>query len=143
MPTRSEINIAPPQPQQPVQNPANVDLEQGRIEPTLKANKISSRLPKTREQRENKLLRTLTRTAGLSTSNLRRGPSSVAPLSPPSEAIKEEDDMGLQPLDPKEGEHVGGRQEERTTPPQHYFPDDARSAITEHEQKGDLDGDWI
>jgi aquaglyceroporin related protein len=145
VPTRSEIKLAPPAAEQPVQDPVNVDLEQGRIEPTLKVNKISSQLQNTREQRENNLLRTFSRTGRPPASNLGRGPSSVAgPLSPASEAIIEEEDLGLQPLDPKEGDQVGEvNQEEQMAPEQHWYPDDAASAVTEHEQDGDLDGDWI
>jgi aquaglyceroporin related protein len=144
VPTRSEINLAPPQPQQ-VQDLANVDLEQGRIQPTLNVNKISSQLQNTREERENNILRTFSRTGGPPVSNLGRAPSSVAaPLSPPSEAIEEEDeDLGLQPLEPKEDQAGSARQGEQTTPTQHWYPDDAASAVTEHEQEGDLDGDYI
>ena len=145
VPTRSEINLAPPQSQQPIQGPANVDLEQGRIQPTLHVNKISSQLQNTREQRENDLLRTFSRTGGPPVSNLRRNPSSVAaPLSPPSEAIEEEADLGLQSLDSKEQEQADGEiKDEQTTVPQHWYPDDAASAVTEHEQEGDLDGNYI
>jgi aquaglyceroporin related protein len=144
IPTRSELNLAPAQAEQPVQDPANVDLEQGRIEPTLKVTKISSQLQNTREQRENNLLRTLSRTGGPPVSNLGRHPSSVAaPLSPSSEVIEEEEDLGLQPLDPKDQQPDKGQQEEQTTTPQHWYPDDAASAVTEHEQEGDLDGDYI
>jgi aquaglyceroporin related protein len=145
VPARSEINLAPPQSQQPVQDPANVDLEQGRIQPILNVNKISSQLQNTREQRENNLLRTFSRTGGPPVSNLRHNSSSVAaPLSPPSEAIEEEADLGLQPLDSKEQEQYGEeRKDEQTTAPQHWYPDDAASAVTEHEQEGDLDGDYI
>lgn len=147
VPTRSEINLAPPAAQKSIQDSANVDLEQGRIEPTLKVNRISSQLANTREQRENNLLRTLSRTEVPPISNLGRGPSSIAPapLSPASEAIEEEEekeeDLGLQPLDPRDEQTDEGKQEQQAL--QNWYPDDAASAITEHEQEGDLDGDYL
>lgn len=147
VPTRSEINLQQPAAEQPVQDPANFDLEQGRIEPTLKLNKISSQLQSTREQRENNLLRTFSKREGPPASNLGRGRSSIAgPLSPTSQAIQEDDNLGLQPLNSVREEQAGEvRPEEQMTTPQHeaWYPDDAASAITEHEQEGDLDGDFI
>ena len=146
VPTRSEINLAPPPAEQlSVHVPVNDDLEQGRIVPTLNVNKISSQLQNTREQRENNLLRTFSRRDGPPVSNLGRDPSIIpGPLSPPSEAIVEEEDLGLQPLDSvKEEEPDLVKQEDHTAPDNHWFPDDAASAITEHEQDGDLDGDFI
>ena len=148
MPTRSEINLTQPvAAEQPAQDPANlnVDLEQGRIEPTLRVNKISSQLQNTRQQRENNLLRTFSRREGPPGANLGKGPSSVAgPLSSGGQAILEED-LGLQPLDSVQEEHSEVKVEKQTRPPQHepWYSDDAASATTEHEQEGDLDGDFI
>jgi aquaglyceroporin related protein len=154
VPTRSEINLQnfqSPAAGQPVQDPANVDLEQGRIEPTLKLGKISSQIQNIREQRENNLLRTFSRAdgpraEGPPVSNLGRIPSGIAgPLSPTSEAIQEEeDDLGLQPLESVQEEQPGRmKPEEEMNHSPHWYPDDAASAITEHEQEGDLDGDLM
>jgi aquaglyceroporin related protein len=143
VPTRSEINLQQAaEPEQP-QDSANVDLEQGRIEPTLRVDKISSQLQNTREQRENNLLRTFTRREGRpSGTNLGRAPSSVArPLSPSSQVIQEEDDLGLQPLDSVQEEQTKlGTEEQKPQQHEAWYSDDA---ITEHEQEGDLDGDFI
>ena len=145
VPTRSELMAGQVQPatEQPEQDPANEDLEQGRIEPTLRVDKISSQLQNTREQRENSLLRTLSRTGLSPLSNLRRDSSSVAgPFSPTSEAIEEEEDTGFrQPVDLKEEHPNLDQQDNRAFPAPHWYPDDAASAITEQAQEGDLDGD--
>jgi aquaglyceroporin related protein len=55
VPTKSELKLQIPEPQK--QDPANVDLEQGRVEPTLRLGRISSQLQSARQQRENRLLR--------------------------------------------------------------------------------------
>lgn len=144
VPTRSELKVQPAPAEQRQQDP--VDLEQGRIEPTLRVTKISSQLQNARQTREDNLLRDYsrrTRAGTISGSVLGRHASSIAPpLSPQSEAVEEED-LGMGPLAQQgsiQAEHGFSVQQPGM---QHWYPDDAASAITEKEEDGDLDGDYL
>jgi aquaglyceroporin related protein len=159
IPTRSELKIQIPEAEGRRQDPENVDLEQGRVEPTLNLGKITSQLQNARQDRENRFIQgNLQRTGtGFSPASplARRqthASSHVEPFSPGSHAIEEEEeeDLGLakprpndlapvpeQPLDPVPGQ---GNQPEGE---QGWYPDDAASAMTEKLGADDLDGDWI
>ena len=95
VPTKSELKLQIPEAQK--EDPANLDLEQGRVEPTLRLGRISSQLQSTRQQRENRLLQTYNGAPPSATSPMGRPTSNIAgPLSPQSQAIEEEEeDLGL------------------------------------------------
>ena len=145
VPSKSELKLQIPETQKP--DPENVDLEQGRVEPTLRLGRISSQLQSARQQRENRLLQTYNEAPLSATSPIGRQTSSIAgPMSPQSQAIEEEEeDLGLghrlsdhlPPVQEQPGP-IGDAQQG-----QHWYPDDAASIVTEKEHDGDLDGDWI
>jgi aquaglyceroporin related protein len=146
VPTKSELRVDIP-PQQK-QDPANVDLEQGRIQPTLRVDKISSDLQNARQRREDQLLRTYSRTGQSLNPPLRQNSSNFgAPFSPSSQAInEEEEDLGLA----RPGEEAVAPEEPAAAQPvapgqlrPDWYPDDASDAATEHEAHDTLDGDWI
>jgi aquaglyceroporin related protein len=150
VPTRSELKLQIPAAEAQKQDPENVDLEQGRVEPTLRLNRISSQLQSTRQQRENRLLQTYSRNGMSAVSPIGRQTSSIAtPLSPQSQAIQEEEeDLGLAHLRsgdqlPTVQEQPGNLATEGDQQPPNYYPDDAASLATVKEGEGDLDGDWI
>jgi aquaglyceroporin related protein, other eukaryote len=145
VPTKSELKLQIPEARK--QDPANVDLEHGRVEPTLRLGKISSQLQSARQQRENRLLQTYNEAPLSATSPIGRQTSSITgPLSPQSQAIEEEEeDVGLghrlsDHLPPVQ-EQPGPTKESQAQ--QYWYPDDAASIVTEKEHDGDLDGDWI
>lgn len=142
VPTRSELKA----PDNQRQDEPNLDLEQGRVEPTLRVDKISSQLQTTRQARENRLVQQITRTGAPSLPNIPsvvgKKTSNIGPLSPQSEAIEEEEDLGLaHPSLPPQPSQPSAAQVQPDA--SHWYPDDASIAATEHEQDGDLDGDWI
>jgi len=146
VPSKSELKLQIPEAQKP--DPENVDLEQGRVEPTLRLGRISSQLQSARQQRENRLLQTYNGPPFSATSPIWRQTSSIAgPMSPQSQAIEEEEeDLGLghrlsDHLPPVQEQpcSIGDAQQGQ----QHWYPDDAASIVTEKEHDGDLDGDWI
>ncbi|TVY68861.1 putative membrane protein [Lachnellula suecica] len=146
VPTKSEIRAE--EPAQEKQDPANVDLEQGRVEPTLRVDKISSQLQNARKRREDRLLQTYSRTGPSAVSPLRIKTSNLrASLSPVSQAIEEEDiglglaNLGEEPVVPEHLQSPTAQVPDRTRPD--WYPDNASSADTEHEQDDTLDGDWI
>lgn len=150
VPTKSEIKAEIEAPQK--QDPANVDLEQGRVEqgrvePTLRVDRISSHLQNARKRREGQLLQTYDRTGSLPVSPLKPRTSNYStfdrPLSTVSQAIEEEeDDLGLaKPSDePVIPEQQGTAQPPQSSRPD-WYPDDASDAATEHEAEDVLDGD--
>ncbi|KAH6705113.1 aquaporin-like protein [Leptodontidium sp. MPI-SDFR-AT-0119] len=146
VPTRSELKVQIPDAEQQRQDAANVDLEQGRVEATLNLNKLSPQLQLARQQRENRLVGTLNRSNTLSpTSPIVRQQSTTQAHSPRppsihSQVIEEEGE--------EEGEEDTNTRRPRPSDlepvPEQAFPEwDATSAITEKEEEGDLDGDWI
>jgi aquaglyceroporin related protein len=149
VPTRSELKLQIPAADAQKQDPANADLEQGSVEPTLRLNRISTQLQSARQERENRLLRTYSRTGPSAVSPIGRTTSSIAgPLSPQSQAIEEEEEEDLGLAHPRLSEHLPPVQEQpgvkdQAQQPPHWYPDDAASVMTEKEQDGDLDGDWI
>ena len=144
VPTKSELKLQIPEPQK--QDPADVDLEQGRVEPTLRLGRISSQLQSARQQRENRLLRSYNAAPLSAASPVGRQTSSIAgPMSPQSQAVEEEEDLGLGhrlsdhlPLVQEQSGLMGEAQQGL-----HWYPDDAASVVTEKEHDEDLDGDWI
>ncbi|KAH6674875.1 aquaporin-like protein [Halenospora varia] len=138
VPTRSELRIDIPAAEAAKLDQENLDLEQGRIEPTLRVNRVSSQLENARQARENRLLRTLSRSSRSPMSPAGRLSNLGRTFTPASQAIEEESDVGLQ----KPGEFPAYEEADGDTRPD-WYPDDASSAATEHEQEGDLDGDWI
>jgi len=52
VPTRSELKLQIPTAEAQKQDPANADLERGRVEPTLRLNRISAQLQSLRQERE-------------------------------------------------------------------------------------------
>jgi aquaglyceroporin related protein len=145
IPTRSEINAAQQAP--PL---ADIDLESGRIEPTLKLNRISTQLQNSRQQRENNLLEA----HGLVSPGGQQGLSNTEPLTAPSQVIEEEpephktDEEDLaSPEHPLgrplsfDGVHSHTSQVDRF--PSFGYPDDATSEVTQTPGVEDLDGDWI
>jgi aquaglyceroporin related protein len=149
MPTKSELKIQIPEVERQKQDAAQEDLEQGRVQPTLRVDKITSQLQSTRAQRENRLVQTFSRTTQPPSafSPIGRQTSSIAgPLSPPSEVLEEEDIGAARPNDLEPVPELPSRVPSRVQfeeSHQGWYPDDAASAITEHEGEGDLDGDWI
>ncbi|KAF7959663.1 hypothetical protein EAE96_001278 [Botrytis aclada] len=154
IPSRTEINMAQQQQQQP-QTQADVDLEQGRIEPTLKLSRISTALQNARQQRENNLMEA----HGLvSPTTLQTTPSRQQPLTAPSQVIEEED-----LADKPTNTDTTSPERPPTRPPlsfdgrpsqtsQHSqnepFPnlsdhDDQGSVTTEVAGPDDLDGEWV
>ncbi|KAG4026367.1 hypothetical protein MFRU_041g00120 [Monilinia fructicola] len=155
IPTRTEIDLAQQQQQQQPQNQAGVDLEQGRIEPTLKLSRISTALQNARQQRESNLMEV----HGLvSPTNLQGTASRQEPLTAPSQVIEEEpSETHMKNTDTTSPERS------QTRPPlsfdgrpsqtsQHSqidpFPslsdnDDQGSVATEVAGEDDLDGEWI
>lgn len=155
IPTRTEINMAQQQQQQP-QSQADVDLEQGRIEPTLKLSRISTALQNARQQRENNLMEA----HGLvSPTNLQSTTSRQGPLTVPSQVIVDEE-----PADKPTNADTTSPERPQTRPPLSFdgrgpsqtshnsqidpFPslsdhDDQASVTTEVADEGDLDGEWI
>lgn len=127
VPTRKEVNVQIPE-HQAAQDQENADIEQGRVEPTLNLGKITSQLQNERARRENRLLE-------LYDSRLQAPPTtqqqSQQPLSPGSQAIADDSDIGL------------SRSHQGDQPPYNWLPDDASSIATEKEDLDDLDGDWI
>ena len=142
VPTRSELKVQIPDAEQQRQDAANVDLEQGRVEATLNLNKLSPQLQLARQQRENRLVETLNRPYTLSpTSPLVRQHSTNQAHSPRPPSINSQ-------VIEEEGEEDNGGRRQRPSDlepvPEQAFPEwDATSAITEKEEEGDLDGDWI
>lgn len=157
VPTRSELNLQIPNAEQRRQDPANVDLEQGRLDPTLKLGKVTSQLQNAREDRENRFLagnlqRTGTGLSPMSPSSARRQTSNLPePFNPSSHAIEEEDeeDLGLAKLQPSEAgplpgqEHLPPVPEQTAAENQGWYPDDAASVVTEKAGDDDLDGDYL
>ncbi|TEY39398.1 hypothetical protein BOTCAL_0459g00040 [Botryotinia calthae] len=156
VPSRTEINMAQQQQQQQQpQNQADVDLEQGRIEPTLKLSRISTALQNARQQRENNLMEA----HGLvSPTNLQTTASRQEPLTDPSQVIEEEDladkptntdttSPERPPIRPPlsfDGRPSQTSQNSQNEP----FPtlsdhDDQESLATEVASPDDLDGEWI
>lgn len=124
------------------------DLEQGRTEPTMRLGRMSSQL-QDRQRRENRILQSLSRndstysrTGSLQHSVSAHSPVSPAgthvnqPFSPISQGIKE-DDGGLTKLNDIP-EIEGGTQ---TPEGEDWYPDDAASAKTEHEEAGNWEGE--
>jgi aquaglyceroporin related protein len=102
MPTKKELKIQIPEVEPQKQDAAQEDLEQGRVQPTLRVDKITSQLESTRAQRENQLVQILSRTTQPPSafSPIGRQTSSIAsPLSPPSELLEEEDIGVVRPSD--------------------------------------------
>jgi len=140
VPTRSEVQ----QSQDQRQGRPDADLEQGRIEPTLRVDKISSQLQSTRQNRENQLFQTYSRRGGPGAPSLGRTTSNVPPLSYPSVPENGEDDIG--PMPPLDEEHPvspgglspGGRGRLRPSE-ERWYPDDAASIATAHEEDGYFD----
>ncbi|KAB8296282.1 hypothetical protein EYC80_009055 [Monilinia laxa] len=155
IPTRTEIDMAQQQQQQQPQNQAGIDLEQGRIEPTLKLSRISTALQNARQQRENNLMEV----HGLvSPTNLQSSASRQEPLTAPSQVIEEEpSETTMKNTDTTSPERS------QTRPPLSFdgrpsqtsqrsqidpFPslsdnDDQASVATEVAGEDDLDGEWI
>ncbi|RAL64855.1 hypothetical protein DID88_001451 [Monilinia fructigena] len=155
IPTRTEIDMAQQQQQQQPQNQAGIDLEQGRIEPTLKLSRISTALQNARQQRENNLLEV----HGLvSPTNLQSTASRQEPLTAPSQVIKEEPSET-----PMKNTDTTSPERSQSRPPLSFdgrpsqtsqnsqidpFPslsdnDDQASLATEVAGEDDLDGEWI
>ena len=109
---------------------------------SLNLNKLSPQLQLARQQRENRLVETLNRTYTLSpTSPLVRQHSTNQAQSPRPPSINSQ-------VIEEEGEEDNGGRRQRPSDlepvPEQAFPEwDATSAITEKEEEGDLDGDWI
>jgi aquaglyceroporin related protein len=143
VPTRSEAAEQP----QDLEQGENGDLEQGRIEPTLRLNKISSQLQNARQNRENQLLSTYSRKGGQGTSNIGVPASDGAPLSPTSDVIAEGegedlDDLDHFPsLDDRQGAPSTGSQARKRPSREEWYPSGAFSAPTVHDDDGYLDGD--
>lgn len=155
IPTRTEINIAQQQQQQQQeqqpQSQAEVDLEQGRIEPTLKLSRISTALQNARQQRENNLMEAHGLVPPMNTF------SRQEPLTAPSQVIEEEpgdkpmiNDNTSYPTRPPLSSD--GRPSQRSQQSQHSqiepFPNlsdhgDQASLATEVAGEDDLDGDWV
>ena len=146
VPTKSELKLQIPELQK--QDPADADLEQGRVEPTLRLGRISSQLQSARQQRENRLLRSYNGAPLSAASPVGRQTSSIAgPMSPQSQAVEEEEDLGLG-LGHRLSDHLPPVQEQpglmgEAQQGLHWYPDDAASIVTEKEHDGDLDSDWI
>ncbi|KAM3084623.1 Aquaporin-4 [Clarireedia jacksonii] len=145
IPTRSEVNAA-----QQAPPPADVDLEAGRIEPTLKLNRISTQLQNARQQREKNLLEA----HGLASPSTQQGLSNAEPLTAPSQVIEEEPELHKtddgdvtppeRPLDrPASFDGVRSHNSQVDRFPSFGYPDDAASEATQTPGDGDLDGDWI
>jgi aquaglyceroporin related protein len=148
VPTRSEIKLRIPEAEAQKQDPSNVDLEPGRVEPTLRLNRISSQLQAARQQRENRLLQIYSRTGPSALSPIGGQTSSIATaVSPQSHAIQEEEeDVDLSQV--RSGDQLPTAQDQpgksdETEQPPNWYPDDAASIATETGEEGDLDGDWI
>lgn len=62
MATKMELKIQIPEVERQKRDAAHEDLEQGRVQPTLRVDKITSQLQSTRAQREKQLVQTLSRT---------------------------------------------------------------------------------
>ena len=174
VPTKSELRIqVPEQQQQQQQDEENLDLEQGRIEPTLKLNRVTTQLQNAREQRENRLMQTFSRNDTFSPTSLRRPSLAEGSIVPSNEVMesgrRESEDIGLIPL---ASSQQGGQQQylpslaespdaennikhdenheedvgvgENSQKVEHHYPDDAASAITEKEDGDELgEGGWI
>ncbi|KAF4610411.1 hypothetical protein G7Y89_g15708 [Cudoniella acicularis] len=142
IPTRSELKLDIPAAQR-AEEQANMDLEQGRIEPTLRLHRISTQLQNARQQRENRLLQTFSKTSGPAYSPIspigQRTSNIGLTFSPVSPPIAEENDLGLS----KPSEFPPLEEEPDAPARPDWYLDDASSAATEHEQDGDLDGEWI
>jgi aquaglyceroporin related protein, other eukaryote len=142
VPSQTEI---PEQPQDPGPDLGNVDVELGRIEPTLRLGKISSQLQNARQNRENQLVRSYSRKGEHAASNLGPTTSGVIPLSPPSEVIDEsEDSEDFGPFPSLEGRQrvfsSGGQRRKRPSR-EGWYPDNAYSITTEPDEHGYSDGD--
>lgn len=147
VPSRSELKIQIPAEEQRRQD-ANTDLEQGRVEPTLKLNRVTTQLQNAREDRENKLFQGMRRTStGLSpapVSPLMRRPTTNEAFSPGRQPIEEEEDLGAAKLKPSDlapvpEQAIYDDEDEHDD----RYPDDADSVMTEKVGAEDLDGDWI
>lgn len=125
------------------------DVEQGRIEPTMRLGRISSQLQNARQRRENRMLQTLSRndstysrTGSLQHSASAHSPISPSgttdnqPFSPSSQGIKE-DDAGLTKLN--DIPEIEGQTQ--TPEGDDWYLNDAASAKTEHEEAGNWEGD--
>ncbi|RDW67605.1 hypothetical protein BP6252_09001 [Coleophoma cylindrospora] len=136
VPTRSELKLDAEQGQNaaPEDNP---DLEQGRIESTMRLGRISDQLQQTRLRRENTLLQAYDGTSPTSqsqTSGLGRQPSTrIQPFPDLTPQEETEDPVVKQDT----------QQSSLQAFPDYEYPDDAASATTEKAGEGDLDGDWI
>lgn len=145
VPTRSELQFQIPEAEQRRKDP---DIEQGRIEPTFKLNRVTTALQNAREERENRLFQDVGFSGtGIASpiSPLARRPttnfgSMHEPFSPSENKIDEEVDVGQSRLRPSslppvpEQAIVDGHAED-------YFPADGNSVMTE--KLGEDEGDWI
>jgi aquaglyceroporin related protein, other eukaryote len=142
VPSQAEV---PEQPRDPGPDLGNVDVEQGRIEPTLRLGKISSQLQNARQNRENQLVQSYSRRGEQAALHLGKSTSGVIPLSPPSEVIDEsEDSEDLGPFPSMDGRQrvfsSGGQRRKRPSR-EGWYPDNAYSITTEQDEHGDSDLD--
>jgi aquaglyceroporin related protein len=136
IPTRSELNVNNDNDNQKFEQEVDhTDLEQGRIEPTFRLDRISSQLQNARQRREENLMRTYSRTNSFAPSVTNAGR-----FNPSIDVAMDEEDPGLARLDSireQAGPGLGRPQ---------LYPDNASTTSTEHDHDHDGfddDGHWI
>ncbi|EPE26906.1 Aquaporin-like protein [Glarea lozoyensis ATCC 20868] len=141
IPTRSELNLGNETGNEKVDEDEHPDLEQGRIEPTFRLDRISSQLQSARQRREENLMRTYSRTNSFA-------PSVTSPITP-SGRINPSIDVALDEQDPNLTKLQSIQEIPPSNEPQLY-PDDASTTTTEHEHDHDHehdgfddDGHWV
>ncbi|KAL3426845.1 MIP family channel protein [Phlyctema vagabunda] len=134
VPTRSELKIDTGVSDNNQGGQDEVDLEQGRIEPTLRLGKITSQLQETRRKRENSLLQAYDGSSPTNAS-LGLGRSASTRITPFPDLTEGEEN--LIPQDSHSSIQGGDQAQPEAN---QWYPDDAGSATTEHEN-GD-EGEW-
>jgi aquaglyceroporin related protein len=134
IPTRSELNVNNENDNQKVEQDVDpTDLEQGRIEPTFRLDRISSQLQNARQRREENLMRTYSRANSFAPS-VTVPVASSGRVNPSIDVAADEEDPGLTKLDSIHEHNFPAL----GVPP--LYPDNASTTSTEHDHDHDHDG---